>query len=140
MDNAGIFTLGDVAITAAATYITDWIDGFDGISAITADLKFAYGSGGTSGKAYLQTSLRQATATTDPGIDIACMTFTTASKDVILNLTGLSAVISPVTPTDGALPDDTAIAGVLGDRFRWKIVTVGTYAGSTLLSGRIAAR
>lgn len=138
MNNAGIFTLGDVAITAAATYITDWVDGLDGVSEITYDLNFAWGSGGSSGKVFLQTSLRQAIETTDAGIDIACMSFAGASKQRVGTL--VSGYKAATIPTDGLLTEETDLSGVLGDRFRLKIVTIGVYAGNTILSGRIAAR
>jgi len=45
-----------------------------------------------------------------------------------------------VTPTDGAMSDNTAKSGILGDRVRLKIVSVGTYSGSTQVVARIAAR
>lgn len=135
----GIFSLGDIAITTAQTYIGDWVDDFDGVSAISVDLQLLYGSGGTSGKVFVQTSLRQATHTTDAGVDALCMSFTTASKSRLFNITG-RVVAANLTPTDGALADDTAQDGILGDRFRLKIVTVGTYAGQTMVSCRIAAR
>lgn len=141
--STGIFTLGDPAITASATYITDWITGFDGVREIGVDLMFVYGgSGGTSGKVFLQTSLRQATSTLDAGIDLLCMTFLLVSKARLTNLeTGPAAAF--LTPTDGTLADDTILNSgtvVLGDRFRLKIITQGVYGGQSLVSGRIAAR
>lgn len=132
----GIHSLGDFTITTAATYVGEWVEGFEGLLAICAQLRLAYGSGGTSIKAYLQTSLDQETTP----IDIACVVFGTASEVAALNFSALTPKLTQVTPTDGALADDTAVDGVLGDRFRLKIVSTGTYAGSTVLSARVNAR
>ena len=134
----GIFTLGDIGITTAQTYVGDWVAGFDGISSLSVDLQMLYGSGGTSGKIFVQTSLRQATETTDAGVDLISMTFTTASKARLFTVTGDTSVT--VTPTDGTLTDDTIQNGVLGDRFRLKIVTLGTYSNQSQVSCRIATR
>jgi len=138
MINDGISTLGDIAITAAGTYIGNWTGSLDGIAGATFDLQFIYGSGGTSGKVYLQTSLRDPTATTDPGIDVACMTFAQATKSKVFDIE--AAPLTFTTPTDGALTDDTILQGALGTKFRLKIITLGTYATQTLISGRLAAR
>lgn len=144
MDRAGFHTLGDFTITAAGTYKPDageHLGNLAGIAGATVQLNFRYGSGGTSGKVFLQTSIDQADEGSAPGgtwTDIACFAFTTASESWTFNLS--SAAKAVFTPTDGALADDTIIDGVLGDRFRLKIVTIGTYAGQTIVSGRIAAR
>lgn len=126
---------GDFSITSAATYVGDWVDGFDGVTALTAQLRFAYGSGGTSAVIYLQTSLDGGTT----AVDIAAMAVTTASETVVLNFSGLTPKTTQITPTDGALTSDTAVDGVLGDRFRVKVVSVGTYA-NTVVSARIVTR
>lgn len=136
MDAPGIYSLGDFSITAAGTQTGDWIEGLEGALAIAAQLRLAYGSGGTSIKAYLQTSLDQGVT----AIDVACFTFLTASAVKARNLSALTPKTTDVVPTDGALTDDTSVDGVLGDRFRLKIVSVGVYAGSTVLSARINAR
>jgi hypothetical protein len=135
----GIFTLGDISITTAQTYIGDWAVGFDGVTALSVDLQMFYGSGGTSGKIFLQTSLRQAFDETDAGVDLICMTFGIASTSRMFNLSGLTPQAAFI-PTDGAMADDTMQDGMLGDRFRLKVVTLGTYAGQSVVSCRIAAR
>ena len=135
----GIFSLGDISITTAQTYVGDWIDGFDGVVALSVDLQMFYGSGGTSGAVFVQTSLRQATDVTDGGVDLICMTFTTASKSRMYNLSGLTPE-NAFIPTDGALADDSQQDGMLGDRFRLKVITTGTYSGQSVVSCRIAAR
>jgi hypothetical protein len=127
----------DATLTAASTYTSDWLTGLDGMTALTAQLRFAYGGGGGAGSAYLQTSIDQgATA-----IDIACVSFTVTAKTVLLNVSGLTPKTTQVTPTDGALAADTALDGILGDRLRLKIVTTGpAYAGPTVFSSRVAVR
>lgn len=91
---------------------------------------FTYGSGGTSADAYLQTSV-------DGGstwIDIANFHFTTSSARFVYNLNGQTPVTTQYTPTDGSLSANTAKDGILGPQLRVKYVTVGTYAGGTILA------
>lgn len=144
----GIYNLGDKALTTAVTgeVVTSgvsaagvaqaYIDRLDGASAATLQVRFAYGSGGTSAKVYVQTSLDQGTT----WIDIACAAFTTASDVKVFNLSGLTPKTTAATPTDGAMADNTALDGVLGDRLRVKVTSTGTYAGSTVISVRVAVR
>lgn len=132
----GLKSFGDFAVTAAGTVLSDLVEDLGGALAMTLSARLAYGSGGTSVKAYVQTSL-------DGGstwFDVWCATFTTASAHKAVNLSGLTPKTTAATPSDGSLTDDTAVDGVLGDRFRVKVVTVGTYAGSTVLSMRAVVR
>lgn len=126
----------DKAITGAGTFTCDPITGLAAMLAAAVQIRFEYGSGGTSVKVYLQTSF-------DGGntwVDIACRAFTTASETRILNLSALTPKTTAIQPTDGTLTDDTTVDGVLGDRLRIKGVSVGTYAGQTVLSARVVAR
>lgn len=132
----GIKSLGDFQIAAAGTQLGEVVESLAGMSAATISARLAYGSGGTTIKVYVQTSLDQGTT----WIDIACMAFTTAGAHKVFNLSGLTPKTTAATPTDGALTDDTSLDGVLGDRFRAKVVSVGTYAGSTVLSVRASVR
>lgn len=132
----GAFSLGDFTVTTAGTQIGDWVDGLDGLLALASQIRLAYGSGGTSIKVYLQTSLDEGTT----AIDIASFTFTTASLVKARNHSALTPKTTDVTPSDTALTDDTSVDGVLGERFRIKLVSVGTYAGSTVISARGVAR
>jgi hypothetical protein len=136
MNNPGLYSLGDVTITAAGTQTGEWVDDLDGMLAACAQLRLAYGSGGTAVKVYLQTSLDQGTT----AVDIACVVFGTASEVAALNFSALTPKTTAVVPTDGALSDDTALDGILGDRLRLKVISTGTYAGSTVLSGRVVVR
>jgi len=129
-----IYSLGDFQITAAGTVVGDVVSGLAGVAQIDAQLRFAYGSGGTTAKAYLQTSLDQGTT----WFDLWCFAAAQASKTRIRALIPAAGEVAPV---DAALADDTVAAGiVLGDRFRLKLVSVGVYAGNTLLSARLHAR
>lgn len=142
MTSTGTFSLGDVSITAAGTTTGTPVTGLAGVSSVTAQLRFEYGSGGTNARAYIQTSLDQGST----WVDIACMLFTTVSDTAIFNFTSDTPQLFsgsppvPVVPTDGALADDSAIDGVLGDRFRLKVVSTGTYATQTLIAARITVR
>lgn len=89
------------------------------------DSNFTYGSGGTTGKAWVQTSIDGTLWT-----DIANFAVTTASLRRMYHLTN-AAVTSIYTPTDGTLSDNTSVNGLLGAQFRVKLTTTGTYAGGT---------
>lgn len=136
MNAPGIYDLNDLQLSGADTYLSDEVDGLEGVVALSAQLRLFHGGGGTSAKAYLQTSLDQGST----WVDIACVVYGTTSETALLNFSGLTPKLTAVVPTDGALADDTAIDGILGDRFRLKVVTVGTYTGSTVVSGRLCAR
>lgn len=140
MDNPGIFDLGDFTITAAADTLDSLpiTDSLEGMTALSLQFMFAYGSGGgVKGlKAYLRTSLDQG----QTWIDIACVTFGTASKTTLLNLSGLTPVTSETAPTDGTLADDTVLDGILGDRLQLRLISTAAYAGPSVLSVRAAAR
>ncbi|TIU02330.1 MAG: hypothetical protein E5W43_00880 [Mesorhizobium sp.] len=136
MDNPGVFSLGDFTITAAGTQVGDVVTGLDGMLAALLQLRLVYGSGGTTVKAYVQCSADQETT----WYDVACVAFGTASEVALLNLSALTPKTTAVVPSDGALADDTVVDGLLTDRMRLKVVSVGTYAGQTVLSARLVAR
>lgn len=136
MLNPGDYSLCDTAITTALASVAQTpVDDIDGLTAFTVLAKFSYGSGGTTAKAYLQVTL-------DDGIswiDIGCFAFTTASGIKVANFSGLTPVLTPVSPSDGALADNTFIDGILGSALRVKLLTTGTYVGS-VMSVKISAR
>jgi hypothetical protein len=88
---------------------------------------FTYGSGGTSAKVYIQTSFDGGTT----WVDIANFAHTTSSLSRSYNLSALTPVTTVYTVTDGTLTDNTCKDGLLGDQYRVKFTSVGTYAGST---------
>jgi len=97
-------------------------------TSLTIEGSLTYGSGGTSAKAFVQTSL-------DGGstfIDVICFTFATASLRKVANITRSTAT-APTTPSVGGMSDNTQLSGIIGDIIRIQVVTTGTYAGSTTL-------
>lgn len=136
MFNPGDYSLCDLSLTTALASVAQTpIQNLEGIHAATIIFKLAWGSGGTTVRAYVQVTL-------DDGqtwIDIACFSFTTASATRVINLSGLTPITSPVTPADGALADNTYIDGLLGSAMRVKLLTTGTYANTTV-SVKISAR
>lgn len=149
MDNPGIHNLGDVALSAinaatAATVVTSasdaqgttqaFIADLDGMLACSISANFNWGAGGTSVKVTIETSLDQGTTWTE----VARIAFGAASEQNVINLSGLTPKTTPVTP--GTLSDDTCLDGIMGDRWRARIITVGTYTGNTSLSLRMHAR
>jgi hypothetical protein len=90
---------------------------------VIVQASFTYGSGGTSLKAWLQTSL-------DFGVtwcDIYCFSVTQTSAVNIINLSALTAVTTPYVVTDGTLAANTVKDGILGPMFRVKTTSTGTY-------------
>jgi hypothetical protein len=100
-----------------------------GVRALSVQAVFNYGSGGTTAKAWVQTSL-------DGGVtwvDIANFAFATTAGRVVNSVRTDTAVAANYTATDGTLADNTIKDGILGDRIRVKWTTTGTYAGATNL-------
>lgn len=87
---------------------------------------FTRAGGGTTAKAWIQTSFDNGTS----WFDIANFAFTTATAQRLFNLTN-DSVTSIATPGDGALADNTAVNGFLGPIFRVKYSTTGTYTGAS---------
>lgn len=145
MDNAGLYNLGDVTITAALTdsVITSGvsaagaaqalIDRLEGMGAVTLSARFVYGSGGTSVAAVVQTSLDQG----QTWIDVCRFDFTTANANKVANVVAAGAVAPAAV---AALAVEGKLDGILGDRLRVKVTSTGTYAGNTSLSVRAAVR
>ena len=146
MSNFGPYTLCSRSITTALADVTTtegtssagvaqtFIDRFANASAVTLVAAFTYGSGGTSGYVIIDTALGSGGA----WIPVARFDFTTASVTKSFTLSGLTPRIA--TPTITAPSADTAIDGIIGDRWRARLTTVGTYAGSTVLDVRIHGR
>jgi hypothetical protein len=126
----------DVTVTTAGTTTCDAITGLTNLSAVSVQARFVYGSGGTTCKAYVQTSIDQGTT----WIDVACLAFATTNATKVVNLSGMTPVTTPATPVDGALADNSSLDGILGDRLRVKVISTGTYAGGTVLSVRVMER
>jgi hypothetical protein len=126
MDNAGIFELAALQIGAArsASLLTPIID-LDGMSAVTLEAAFLWGSGGATVTAVVCTSFDRGTTWRQ----VARFDFATASATKTANLSGL-------TPKGVASYADLSAEGVsdglLGDRLAVLLTSTGTYAGSVL--------
>lgn len=136
MDNPGIVNFGDFNIGVAGTQLGAPQTNLQGLLAMGLFARFAYGSGGTTARVFVQTSLDQGVT----WIDVACILFATSGDVRVANLSGLTPKTTPTVITDGALADNTCLDGILGDTWRVKVVSTGTYAGGTLASLRGQAR
>lgn len=101
-----------------------------GIKYLVVQAVFLYGAGGTTVKAFVQTSL-DAGAT---WVDIMALAFTTAAAKKISAVVNSTALAAATVPVVGALTDDTIVSGLLGDRLRISYVSTGTYTGATSLA------
>jgi len=122
------------AITAAATVTSIPFTMLPGVKHLVVQGNLVYGSGGTTVKAFIQTTL-------DGGvtwIDIACLAFATANAVKVSKLSISTALAAAITPTDGTLTDNTILDGLLGDQFRVKVISTGTYVDTTLAVTAIA--
>lgn len=126
----------DVTVTTAGTTICDAITGLTDLNAVSIHTRFVYGSGGTACKVYIQTSIDQGTT----WVDVACIALATTNATKVINLSGLTPVTTPTTPTDGAMTDNTCLDGILGDRLRVKVVSSGNYSNGTVVSCRASLR
>lgn len=100
----------------------------DAPTSLCVQANFTYGSGGATVNAYVQTTIDNGAT----WVDIAQFSFTTASARVLFNLNSQTSVTAQYTATDGTLTANTVKDGILGPLFRVKLVTTGTYAGTTL--------
>lgn len=125
MNNPGLKSLATLSLTTAlsAQAQTAIID-LDGMTAVTLEARFGYGSGGTSCTALCQTTLDGTN-----WIDIASFDFVTASATKHCNLEGL---LSKAVTAYGALSANSVYDGVLGDRLRCVVTSVGIFANTTL--------
>jgi len=133
MDNAGVYTLAALQITAAQNAILSQTNDLDGMTAVSLEANFQYGSGGTTCSAIVMTSF-------DGGITwrhIARFDFTTASATKTANISGLTA--KGITAYDD-LNSEGVNDGILGDLLALKLISTCTYANPTTLSVRASVR
>lgn len=141
----GVYNLGTRVITAALTdqVITEgsstggtaqsYIDRLDGMSSVTLFVEFDWGSGGTSCAVIVETSLNAG----DDWIEIAQFDFTTSDSKKTANIAATAAASVAAV---AALGSEGKRDGVLGDRLRARVTSVGVYGGSTTVSVRAAVR
>ena len=127
-----LFLLPKSTISAANTVLgkTYYDRALGGSSNLCVEAIFNYGAGGTTAKAYVQTTFDNGAT----WVDIMCFAFATAAASKIMNVLLLAGVSTPVTPTDGTLANDTVANGIFGQAFRVKLVSTGTYSGLTNLA------
>lgn len=102
---------------------------------LTLDATITVAGGGTTAKAWVQTSFDAGTS----WVDIANFAFTTATAKRLYHLTPV-AVTTIATPTEGSLADNTAVNGLLGTMVRVKLTTTGTYTGASSFVIRALAK
>jgi hypothetical protein len=119
----------NLANTTAGTYISSEVSIPLGASVILAQSVFVRGGGGTSCDVFVQTSVDNGST----WIDVMQFAFTTTTVTKISGVRPYIALAANVTPTDGALSDNTILDGLIGDRLRVKTVVVGTYSSTSTL-------
>lgn len=119
-------TIGAAAAGVLSTPVTD----LAAMEFVTLQATFAYGAGGTTVKAWAQTSFDQGAT----WVDIASFAFTTAAAKKISSVRATTVVAAAYVGTDATLADDTIKDGLLGDRLRVKFTSTGTYTGATSLA------
>jgi hypothetical protein len=133
MDSPGLKTLAALSITSALSASAQTaIDDLDGMTAVTLEASFQWGSGGTSCSAVVQTTFDGGTIWRD----IARFDFTTATAVKHCNLEGL---LSKAVTSYAVLASEGVYDGVLGDQLRAVVTSVGTYV-NTVLSVRASVR
>ena len=97
---------------------------------------FAYGAGGTTCKAWVQCSADRGTT----WHDVCNFSFTTTAAKAFFNISGLTAVTSIGTPSDGTAANNAAVDGTLTNTWRVKLTTTGTYSGASSLTIWVCTR
>lgn len=121
------------AITVALTNKAySALSGLDGMTAVTLEAVFIYGSGGTSVVAKVQTSLDGTNWR-----DIARFDFAAASATKSCNISGLTPIGVQSLP---ALSAEGVRDGFLGGSLRAVVTSVGIYGADTMLAIRAATR
>jgi hypothetical protein len=126
MNNSGIFTLAALQIAAARPLaLLTPIEDLDGMTAVTLEANFQYGSGGATCSAIVVTSF-------DDGVTwrhVARFDFTTAAAVKTANLSGL---LSKAVAAYADLASEGVNDGLLGDQLAVYLVSTGTYVNTTL--------
>lgn len=124
--SGSVKTLVSTGITTAlSAQAQTAITALDGVTAVTLEANWAYGSGGTSVVAVVQVTLDGGTNWRD----VARFDFSTASAVKVANLSGLTA--KGVT-SYAALGSEGVLDGVLGNQMRVVLTSVGAFSNSTL--------
>ncbi len=133
MNNPGVKVLWAGMIATPLTgSVVSAITSLDGMTAVSLEFNFQYGSGGTTCSAIVATSFDGGTTRRH----IARADFTTASGVKVLNLSGL---LSKAVTDYADLATPGVIDGILGDQLQVILTSTGTYA-NTNLSVRASVR
>ncbi len=131
------FSGSSYALTTAVTGVTPGTGAATGVTTGVKGAKYVafetiFGgtvTGGTSATIYLQTSF-------DGGVtwaDIHSHSYAnTATNKVSATTIYIAPAAQAAAVTDGSLAANTVLQGIVGDRFRIKITSVGTYAAATI--------
>lgn len=120
--------------TALASTIEGTISGYFGLRALAVEVDFVYGSSGTSLDCFIQTTFDGTN-----WFDIMNFAFGTSSDRKAMAVI-LANVATPQVLTDGTMTNNTSENGLMGDKIRAKVLSVGTYAGGTTLTVRVMPR
>jgi hypothetical protein len=133
MDNAGTFDLAALQINAARSLsLLTPVISLEGMSCVTLEANFQYGSGGSTCSAIVATTF-------DDGATwrhVARWDFTTAA---VVKWCNLNALSSKSIASYSDLASEGVTDGMLGDQLAVLIVSTGTYVNTTL-SVRAAVR
>lgn len=132
VDSHAITTAQSIATSGKITKLPDNCKG------LTAECVFVDGGGGTAIKVYIQTSMDAIGGTAvgrapQTWMDIMCFAFATTAGRKVLKVIEGTAIVADHVETDGSLADDTAVSGIIGSHVRARIVTTGTYTGTSTI-------
>ena len=125
MDDAGVYILAALSIAAAQTSILSPAENLNGMTGVTLETNFQYGSGGTTCSAIVMTSFDDGTSWRH----IARFDFTMAAAVKVANLNGL---LSKAVVAYADLNSEGVTDGVLGNMLAVKVISTGTYVNTTL--------
>jgi len=126
MDNAGVYTLGAIPISAARSLaILTPITDLDGMTSVSLEANFQYGSGGTTCSAIVATTFDGGTTWRH----VARFDFTTSASVKVANI---QASAAKAIGAYADLSTEGVSDGVLGNQLAVLVVSTGTYANTTL--------
>jgi len=120
----------DLTAIGAGTYTSEGVSIPMAASVVAIQSVFVRAGGGTTTDVFIQTSLDNGST----WIDIAQFALATTTVTKVSAVRPYIAMAANVTPTDGALSDNTILDGLIGDRLRVKTVVVGAYSGASTLA------
>ena len=126
MNNPGVFPLAALQIGAAKSLsLLSPIVDLDGMSAVSLEANFQYGSGGTNCSAIVATSFDLGTTWRH----VARFDFLVATVVKTANLSGL---LSKAVAAYADLPSEGVNDGLLGSQLAVYLVSTGAYVNTTL--------